>query len=82
MAEASRTFLSDLAGSYSPQLRLVTDIRVTGRKCPVCSGGMSDLSTRYFGDGELVYRLLDPLCFAAGQLAVFQGGSEAPLSGS
>ena len=42
-----------------------------------------------FGDeGEqavassLVYRLLNPLGFATGQLAVFQGASEAPLSGS
>jgi len=30
----------------------------------------------------LVHRLLNPLGFAAGQLAVFQGVSEAPLSGS
>src|ERR1700739_3202214 len=30
----------------------------------------------------LVYRLLNPLSFAAGQLAVFQGASEAPISGS
>jgi hypothetical protein len=28
----------------------------------------------------LVYRLLIPLSFAAGQLAVFQGASEVPLS--
>jgi hypothetical protein len=32
--------------------------------------------------GTLVYRLLNPLSFAAGQLAVFQGASEVPLSGS
>ncbi len=31
---------------------------------------------------EIVYRLLNPLSFAAGQLAVFQGASEAPLSES
>jgi len=30
----------------------------------------------------LVHRLLNPLGFAAGQLAVFQGASEAPLSES
>jgi hypothetical protein len=30
----------------------------------------------------VVYRLLNPLGFAAGQLAVFQGASEVPLSGS
>src|ERR1700730_4940460 len=30
----------------------------------------------------LVHRLLNPLGFAAGQLAVFQGASEAPISGS
>jgi hypothetical protein len=30
----------------------------------------------------LVHRLLNLLCFAAGQLAVFQGASEAPISGS
>jgi hypothetical protein len=30
----------------------------------------------------LVYRLLNPFGFAAGQLAVFQGTSEAPISGS
>jgi hypothetical protein len=30
----------------------------------------------------LVYRLLNPLNFAASQLAVFQGASEAPLSES
>jgi hypothetical protein len=30
----------------------------------------------------LVYRLLNLLSFAAGQLAVFQGASEAPISGS
>jgi hypothetical protein len=30
--------------------------------------------------GALVYRLLNPLNFAAGQLAVFQGASEAPIS--
>ena len=29
----------------------------------------------------LVYRLLNPLGFAAGQLAVFQGANEAPISG-
>jgi NAD(P)-dependent dehydrogenase (short-subunit alcohol dehydrogenase family) len=28
----------------------------------------------------LVYRLLNPLSFAAGQLAVFQGASEVPIS--
>jgi hypothetical protein len=28
----------------------------------------------------LVYRLLDPFGFAAGQLVVFQGASEAPIS--
>ena len=33
-------------------------------------------------NGTLVYRLLNPLSFAAGQLAVFQGASEAPISGS
>ncbi len=27
-----------------------------------------------------MYRLLNPLGFAAGQLAVFQGASEAPIS--
>src|ERR1700740_1481537 len=31
---------------------------------------------------KIVYRLLNPLSFAAGQLAVFQGASEAPISGS
>src|ERR1700745_1410876 len=30
----------------------------------------------------LVHRLLNPLGFAAGQLAVFQGASEVPISGS
>src|ERR1700730_997556 len=30
----------------------------------------------------LVHRLLNPLGFAAGQLAVVQGASEAPISGS
>ena len=35
------------------------------------------------GAGLLVYRLLNPLrLFAAGQWAVFQGASEAPLSES
>jgi hypothetical protein len=29
-----------------------------------------------------VYHLLNPIGFAAGQLAVFQGASEAPISGS
>src|SRR5271168_495686 len=29
---------------------------------------------------QLVYRLLNPLSFAAGQLAVFQGASEVPIS--
>jgi len=29
---------------------------------------------------RLVHRLLNPLGFAVGQLAVFQGASEAPLS--
>jgi hypothetical protein len=29
-----------------------------------------------------VYRLLNPFGFAAGQLAIFQGASEAPISGS
>jgi hypothetical protein len=33
-------------------------------------------------DVALVHRLLNPLGFAAGQLAVFQGASEAPLSES
>jgi hypothetical protein len=28
----------------------------------------------------LVYRLLNPLSFAAGQLTVFQGASEVPIS--
>jgi hypothetical protein len=31
---------------------------------------------------KLVYRFLNSLSFAAGQLAVFQGASEVPLSGS
>ena len=30
----------------------------------------------------LVYRLLTPLSFAAGQLAVFQGASEVPKAAS
>jgi hypothetical protein len=30
--------------------------------------------------GRLVYRLLNPLSLAAGQLAVFQGASEVPIS--
>jgi hypothetical protein len=29
---------------------------------------------------DLVHRLLNPLGFAAGQLAVFQGASEVPIS--
>ena len=32
------------------------------------------------GRAQLVYRLLNPLSFAAGQLAVFQGASEVPIS--
>jgi hypothetical protein len=36
----------------------------------------------YFFNELLVHRLLNPLGFAAGQLAVFQGASEAPLSES
>ena len=36
----------------------------------------------YWGQDTLVHRLLNPFGFAAGQLAVFQGASEAPISGS
>ncbi len=48
----------------------------------MASDQLSDYSSRL-----LVYRLLNPLSFAAGQLAVFQGGpsrtgGKAPLSGS
>jgi hypothetical protein len=35
-----------------------------------------------FAGRLLVHRLLNPLGFAVGQLAVFQGASEAPLSAS
>jgi hypothetical protein len=38
--------------------------------------------SRFRATGDLVHRLLNPLGFAAGQLAVFQGASEAPLSES
>src|SRR6516165_6320525 len=37
---------------------------------------------RSYASGFLVHRLLNPFGFAAGQLAVFQGASEAPISGS
>src|SRR5580692_2089533 len=38
--------------------------------------------TCYSADRTLGCRLLNPFGFAAGQLAVFQGASEAPISGS
>ena len=37
---------------------------------------------RSFARCGLVYRLLNPLSFAGGQLAVFQGASEVPISES
>jgi hypothetical protein len=33
-----------------------------------------------YHNSQIVHRLLNPLSFAAGQLAVFQGASEVPIS--
>jgi hypothetical protein len=38
------------------------------------------LALPFHARDSLVYRLLNPLSLAAGQLAVFQGGSEVPIS--
>jgi hypothetical protein len=43
--------------------------------------GVRNPSERAAVSQFIVYRLLNPLSFAAGQLAVFQGASQAPLSG-
>ena len=68
------TYLRQMRGS---SLELRGDSRNV-RNCCICVVALSRKTEQVV----LVHRLLNPLGFAVGQLAVFQGASEAPLSGS
>ena len=58
------------------------DIRQTAKIVGVSDDHEAVAACEKVVQQELVHRLLNLLGFAAGQLAVFQGASEAPLSES